>query len=150
MQMKKALASMLIAAGTISALATPLTSVAQVGVQLNYGPPPVRYEAVPAPRLGYVWVPGYWEWRGRRQVWVSGGWILERPAMPTGADALITCGAVTATAMAFPIASTGTLTIPIGADSLPSSRRAATPGPPRFEIHSCPRAWPRTGLRPRS
>lgn len=78
MFMKKALVSMLIAAGTIGAVATPLTSVAQVDIQLNFGPPPVRYEAVPVPRRGYVWVPGYWDWRGRRHVWVSGAWVRER------------------------------------------------------------------------
>ena len=81
MQMKKALASMLIAAGTIGALATPLSSVADVGAQWNYGPPlPARYESGPAPRHGYVWVPGYWDWRGHHRVWVNGGWVRERPS----------------------------------------------------------------------
>lgn len=79
MQMKKALVAMLIAAGTIGAVAVPLTSVAAVGIQLNFGPPPARYEAIPAPRRGYVWVPGYWDWQGRHHVWVSGNWVRQRP-----------------------------------------------------------------------
>lgn len=78
MQMKKALVSMLIAAGTIGVLAMPLTSAAQVGVQLNYGPPPVRYEVVPVARHGHVWVLGHWDWRGHRHVWVRGNWVRAR------------------------------------------------------------------------
>jgi hypothetical protein len=64
---------------TIGALATPITSVAAVDIQLNFGPPSVRYEVVPAPRRGYVWAPGYWDWRGHHHVWVSGSWVRERP-----------------------------------------------------------------------
>ena len=50
MFMKKVLVSALFAAGMIGALAAPLSSVAQVEIQLNFAPPVVRYEAVPAPR----------------------------------------------------------------------------------------------------
>ena len=39
---------------------------------------PVRVEEVPPPRAGYVWAPGFWEWRGGRHVWVGGHWIGER------------------------------------------------------------------------
>ncbi len=38
----------------------------------------MRYEVVPAPRVGYVWTPGYWDWRGRRHVWIAGHWIRAR------------------------------------------------------------------------
>jgi hypothetical protein len=78
---KKVLVSALIAAGTLGAAATPLPSVAasNVDIQLNFGPPPARYEAVPAPRHGYEWEPGHWQWNGHRHVWVAGHWIRERP-----------------------------------------------------------------------
>ena len=33
---------------------------------------------VPAPRRGYVWAPGYWDWRGSRHIWVGGRWVRER------------------------------------------------------------------------
>jgi hypothetical protein len=33
----------------------------------------------PPPRHGYVWVPGYWDWRGNRHAWVGGHWVRERP-----------------------------------------------------------------------
>ena len=51
---------------------------AYVNVQFG-APPPARYEAVPAPRRGYVWAPGYWEPRGHRHVWRTGHWVQNRP-----------------------------------------------------------------------
>lgn len=53
---------------------------AQASIDLRIGspPPPPRIVAVPPPRAGYIWVPGYWEWRGRRHVWVDGRWLRER------------------------------------------------------------------------
>ena len=41
-------------------------------------PPPPRHEAVPPARAGYVWAPGYWDWRGHRHVWVNGHWERAR------------------------------------------------------------------------
>jgi hypothetical protein len=49
-----------------------------VGVDIRIGPPPPRVEVVPASRRGYVWVPGYWGWRGNRHHWVGGTWVRER------------------------------------------------------------------------
>lgn len=78
---KKVLVAVLIAAGTLGAVATPLPSVAasNIDIQLNFGPPPPRYEVVPAPRRGYVWAPGHWQWNGRGHVWVAGHWERGRP-----------------------------------------------------------------------
>jgi len=42
-------------------------------------PPPPRYERIPAPRPGFIWSPGYWEWRGGRHEWITGYWVAERP-----------------------------------------------------------------------
>jgi WXXGXW repeat (2 copies) len=39
-------------------------------------PPPARDERAPAPRDGYVWAPGYWEWSGRAYSWVPGRFIF--------------------------------------------------------------------------
>jgi hypothetical protein len=63
----------------LSALA-PLHASAQVSINLNIGtePPPVRYEPMPAPRPGYVWAPGYWDWKHHKHVWVAGHWERER------------------------------------------------------------------------
>jgi hypothetical protein len=59
----------------------PLPSMAQTDFRVVIGsaPPPPMYERVPAPRHGYVWAPGYWEWRGHRHDWVRGHWLAVRP-----------------------------------------------------------------------
>ena len=49
-----------------------------VGVAINIGPPPPRVEVVPVPRAGYLWTPGYWNWRHGRHYWVAGTWVRER------------------------------------------------------------------------
>jgi hypothetical protein len=39
----------------------------------NTPPPPMRAERIgPAPGPGYVWIDGYWGWRGGRYAWVPG------------------------------------------------------------------------------
>ena len=38
----------------------------------------MRHEVVPAPRAGYVWAPGYWNWHSNRHVWAKGHWERER------------------------------------------------------------------------
>jgi hypothetical protein len=64
-------------ASTLGAAALP--AQADVDISLNFGPPTVRYERVPAPRAGYVWAPGFWDYRGHNHVWVKGHWVRARP-----------------------------------------------------------------------
>jgi hypothetical protein len=82
MSAKKVLACALISAGMIVAAASPMPSLAATSydVQLNFAPPPARYERVPNPRAGYVWAPGHWQWNGNtaRHVWVAGYWERAR------------------------------------------------------------------------
>src|ERR1700748_3043139 len=41
-------------------------------------PPPLRHEVIGvAPGPGFVWVNGYWGWRGNQHYWVAGSW--QRP-----------------------------------------------------------------------
>jgi len=63
--------------GTVAGATLPAT--AQVSIGIRIGPPPPRYEVVPAPRPGYYWRAGHWIWNGRRYVWVRGFWAV-RPA----------------------------------------------------------------------
>lgn len=43
----------------------------------NVPPPPLRAEVVGvAPGPGYVWVGGYWGFRGGGTVWVPGRWVV--------------------------------------------------------------------------
>ncbi|MBR8057095.1 YXWGXW repeat-containing protein [Burkholderia dolosa] len=46
-----------------------------------HAPPPVRYEIVPAARVGYVWERGHWRWEHGRYVWIGGHWEAERIGM---------------------------------------------------------------------
>ena len=73
--MKKLMLAGLVAAA-LGSFAVPAD--ARTEVILNFAPPPVRYEVVPAARVGHVWVPGHWEWRGHRHIWVAGHWLRER------------------------------------------------------------------------
>jgi hypothetical protein len=56
----------------------PLPSSADVSIWLDAAPPAPRYEVVPAPRAGYIWQPGYYDWRNGRHVWTRGQWVRER------------------------------------------------------------------------
>ena len=41
------------------AVAAPTIASAGVAIDIDVAPPPVRVEAVPEPRVGFVWAPGY-------------------------------------------------------------------------------------------
>lgn len=64
----------------IAALAVPLGAGAQVSVNINVPglitvePPAPRYEPMPGPRGGQVWVPGHWQWAGNAYAWRGGYW----------------------------------------------------------------------------
>jgi hypothetical protein len=47
-------------------------------IDIEIAPPAPRHEVLPPPRSGFVWAPGFWEWRGREHVWVAGHWERER------------------------------------------------------------------------
>ncbi|HXF78280.1 MAG TPA: YXWGXW repeat-containing protein [Usitatibacter sp.] len=66
------------ALATASIGVMPLPSLADTGIFVDIAPPAPRYEVVPSPRAGYAWVPGFWDWRGRRHVWVKGHFERER------------------------------------------------------------------------
>ena len=70
--MRKTIIAMLFA----SSAAIALPAAAEMDV--NIAPPAPRYEVAPAPRAGYLWVPGYWDWKGHRYVWVKGRFERER------------------------------------------------------------------------
>ena len=62
---------------TIGALAAPIVASAEESITTSLSPPPARIENV-KPREGFVWAPGYWEWRHRSYHWVTGSYIFER------------------------------------------------------------------------
>jgi hypothetical protein len=73
---------------TAAALALPLAAPARVDVDINVAPPAPRYEVVPAPRVGFVWAPGYWAWDSghHHHVWHGGRYIHERHGQHWVAD----------------------------------------------------------------
>jgi hypothetical protein len=64
-----------IVAGSFGTVALPAAAAVIV---VQTAPPALRDEVVPEPRHGYVWVPGYWDWRNNHHVWVAGTWVRER------------------------------------------------------------------------
>ena len=84
MSRRKKLVSALLVALTLGSAAMSATYATSseasplVGLSVQIGPPPLRHEIIPAHRRGYIWVPGYWNWRGHRHVWVAGSWVRER------------------------------------------------------------------------
>ena len=71
-------AALLGACMATSTVVLPGVSAAGAIVDIEVAPPPVRVETVPPARAGYVWAPGFWEWRGHEHVWVAGRWVGER------------------------------------------------------------------------
>ena len=59
--------------------APPAEARTFIDVGINVAPPAPRFERVVV-RPGYVWTPGYWQWRGNQYVWVGGYYLRERPA----------------------------------------------------------------------
>lgn len=66
--------------GTVSMATAPFAPAsAQVNITFGSPPPPVRYEAIPAPRAGQVWAPGQWQLQNDQYVWTNGRWQQARP-----------------------------------------------------------------------
>jgi hypothetical protein len=72
---KALLLGFMMAVGTV---AVPTLASAAIDIDIDVAPPPVRVETVPPPRVGFVWAPGFWEWRGHEHVWVPGHYVHER------------------------------------------------------------------------
>ena len=60
-----------LAVASLSAVAVPLAA-ADTFVRVTPAP---QVAFVPAARHGYVWVPGHFEWRGQRRVFVDGAYF---------------------------------------------------------------------------
>jgi hypothetical protein len=50
---------------------------AGAGMESDVAPPAPREERAPAPRDGYIWAPGYWDWNGHAYSWVSARYLYE-------------------------------------------------------------------------
>jgi hypothetical protein len=76
MTMRKiAVATMLVALTSVA----PQFAGASTQIVVDTAPPALRVEAVPAPRHGYAWSPGYWQWSHKKYEWRAGTWIRDNP-----------------------------------------------------------------------
>ncbi|SFM98680.1 YXWGXW repeat-containing protein [Variovorax sp. OV329] len=64
---------------SLGAMVVPSTALADVAVSVQFGPPAPVYERVPAPRPGYAWAPGHYEYKHGRYAWKGGRWMTARP-----------------------------------------------------------------------
>lgn len=76
--MRRLILGSLIAA-TLAGVSIPAAARTNVDFHVNIAPPMAPYEVVPAPRYGYTWVPGFYDWRYGRYHWVGGYWVRSRP-----------------------------------------------------------------------
>jgi hypothetical protein len=59
---------------------------AEAQVIVRVAPPPPREERHPGERRGMVWVPGNWDWNGRRYIWRTGHYERARRGHSYRAD----------------------------------------------------------------
>ncbi len=74
--MKKLLIAAMFAT-SMGSIAAPAMAATEV-IVVRKAPPPLRHEATPHARQGYVWAPGYWKWTGHRYAWVKGSYVKAR------------------------------------------------------------------------
>lgn len=74
---KKTFAVAVLAAASAGAL-VPLAANAQTYTIVRVAPPAPVQEVAPAARRGWVWAPGYYDYRGNQYTWVQGHWLRER------------------------------------------------------------------------
>ena len=70
-------ANKIILTSVIALAGTGLAQAATV-IYADIEPPALRVETAPAPRAGYVWAPGYWNYHHHKYVWVDGRYVHER------------------------------------------------------------------------
>ena len=67
------------AASTIAIVGAGVAGAAAAIRLAERGVAVTLYEAVPAPREGFIWAPGHYVWDGSRYLWRPGEWVASRP-----------------------------------------------------------------------
>lgn len=78
MFVKKLILSGVLALGSVALLPMSASAHTAMSIDVRIAPPVPRVEVVPAPRAGYLWSPGYWQWHSHQHVWIAGHWLRER------------------------------------------------------------------------
>ncbi|AIO69216.1 YXWGXW repeat-containing protein [Burkholderia oklahomensis] len=68
------LATPLRLAAVLLATCAASAAFAQAVIVAPCAPPAPRIEVVPAPRAGFAWDQGHWQWRYGRYAWIPGHW----------------------------------------------------------------------------
>jgi hypothetical protein len=71
---------LLVAAGCVVVPADSYSQPYAYGDVVTVAPPAPQVEYIgPPPAVGYLWLGGYWAWRGGRHAWVPGHWEAPHP-----------------------------------------------------------------------
>lgn len=73
------LAGLALCAALLGCVVEPARGHYVAGVVVAEPPAPIVEEYGVAPKPGYVWLGGYWNWVGGRHVWVGGRWDRPHP-----------------------------------------------------------------------
>ena len=74
---KKTSIALVLAAASFGAL-VPVAANAQQYTVIRIAPPEPMQEVAPQARHGYVWAPGYYDYRNDQYAWQQGSWVRER------------------------------------------------------------------------
>jgi hypothetical protein len=66
------------AVAAIGFAAFPAASQEVIFTEIDSPPPAMKVEIVPAARVGYYYIPGYWDYQNNSYVWVEGKFVPER------------------------------------------------------------------------
>jgi hypothetical protein len=74
---KKTLLIAALGAASLGAMVPSAANAEQYAI-VRVAPPAPIQEVIPAPRRGFVWAQGHYDYRGNQYVWVRGHWMRER------------------------------------------------------------------------
>jgi hypothetical protein len=78
MKIRKTIGGVLLALG-IAGTATIAAAASSSGeIEIQVAPPPDRVEVIPAPREGFIYERGHYDWDNNRYVWREGRFIHKR------------------------------------------------------------------------
>jgi len=78
MNIRKTIVSVALTLGLAGSATLAAAASSSAEIELRIGPPADRVEVVAAPREGYIYERGHYDWDGNRYVWNEGRFIQKR------------------------------------------------------------------------
>jgi len=78
MKTRKTIGGLVLALGFAGTATLAAAASSSEEIELQIPPPPERVEVIPAPREGYIYERGHYDWDGDRYVWREGRFIANR------------------------------------------------------------------------